>query len=132
MAMMTDGAPRLAINVARDVSKEARLSDEARKLLKDNLGSMDYLNALITKNLFQDAVRFWAHALQKREAVLWACRCARTLTDRVSMEPVKSALEAAERWVTEPSEDNRRAALPAAEKAELSTPAGCAAMGAFW
>jgi hypothetical protein len=34
--------------------------------------------------------------------------------------------------VSDPSEENRRQAMPAAEQATFGTPAGCAAVAAFW
>jgi hypothetical protein len=46
--------------------------------------------------------------------------------------PQAAAVQAAERWVADPSEANRRAAQAASEAAGLGTPAGCAAMAAFW
>jgi hypothetical protein len=43
-----------------------------------------------------------------------------------------AALEAADKWVADPSEDHRRAAGKAAEQVGHSTPAGCVALAAFW
>jgi hypothetical protein len=72
-----------------------------------------------------------AHALPKREAVGWAARCARLSGGPKSPEQ-QTALEAVERWRLEPSEELRRAALAAAEKAQLNNPAGCAALAVFF
>ena len=93
---------------------------------------MQFLDALIGKQHFLDAVRFLAHALPKREAVWWACVCARQVADGKEPAPVKAALAAAEKWVADPSEDNRATAMPAARRPSWATPAGCAAMAAFW
>jgi hypothetical protein len=46
--------------------------------------------------------------------------------------PEAAALQAAEKWAADPSDDNRRAAYPASEAATLGTPAGCAALAAFF
>jgi hypothetical protein len=81
---------------------------------------------------FPDAARFLAHALPKREAVWWACLCARQAAGANLPAKPAAALQAAERWAADPSEDNRRKAQAAAEAAEMGTPAGCAAMAAFW
>ena len=79
-----------------------------------------------------EAARVLAHALPKREAVWWACLCAR---DRLPPEPspvILAALKAAEDWVYKPTEENRRAAMAKAEAAQFDTPSSWAAVGAFW
>ena len=45
---------------------------------------------------------------------------------------VEAAIRAAEAWVVEPTEENRRPAMAAAEAATFATAAGCAAASAFW
>ena len=41
-------------------------------------------------------------------------------------------MKAAEKWTSDPSEDNRRAAHAAAEAGAMGSPAGCAALAAFF
>ena len=115
-----------------DVCQRFKLSEEAGKLFKPDLPARKFLDTLIAGQHQLDAVRFLAHALPKREAVWWACVCARQVSDGKEPPAFKAALAAAEKWAADPSEENRRAAMPAAEAAELATPAGCAAMAAFW
>jgi hypothetical protein len=104
---MSNGAlAKVTAKTAAEVCKHFSLGDEAKKLLRDGLTPRQFLDLLVQKEQFPDAARFLAHALPKREA--------------------------AERWAADPSEDNRRKAQAAAEAAEMSTPAGCAAMAAFW
>jgi hypothetical protein len=112
---------------AAEIGKLFPLGVEAKKLLRDGLTPRQYLDGLLEKQLYLDAVRFLAHALPKREGFWWACLCARG-----APAPQAAALQAAERWVADPSEANRRAAQEAAEAAGVGTPAGCAAMAAFW
>src|ERR1019366_1277634 len=45
---------------------------------------------------------------------------------------IKAALDATERWIAQPNDDNRRLAMAAAEKAELGTAAGCAGLATFF
>ncbi len=45
---------------------------------------------------------------------------------------MKGALSATEAWIAQPTEENRRAAHEAAKAAGLGTPAGCAALAAFF
>jgi hypothetical protein len=69
--------------------------------------------------------------LPKREAVWWAVLCVREVVDPSPPEPVEAALRAAETWVKDASETNRRAARAAAKVAGLSSPAGMTASAAF-
>jgi hypothetical protein len=123
-------ATKITVATAAEVCQNLKLGDEARSLLRDGLTPPRYLDALLKEQHFIDAVNFLAHALPKREAVWWACQCAR-LAASSSAPPVTEALRAAEQWAADPSEGNRRKAKTAADAAQLSTPAGCAALGAF-
>jgi hypothetical protein len=127
-----DTAAKAPPRTAAEIGKLFPLGDEAKKLLRDGMTPRQYLDVLLEKQQFVDAVRFLAHVLPKREAVWWACLCARSAAGSGAPAPQTAALQAAERWVADPSEANRRAAQDAAEAAELGTPAGCAAMAAFW
>jgi hypothetical protein len=123
---------KVAAKMATEVCGRFPVGEEAKQLLRDNLTPAQYLELLIDKQAYVDATRFLAHALPKREAVWWACLCARKVYGTNPLPKIAAALQAAERWVADPSEDNRRAAMTAAEAAEFSTPAGCAAVAAFW
>jgi hypothetical protein len=105
--------------------------EEAAGLLRTGITGQEYFDQLLKKQLFPDAVRFLACLLPKRQGVFWACKCARRHFGS-NLPPEKgAALQAAEKWIAEPNDDNRRAAMPAAETAGLNNPAGCAALGAF-
>ncbi len=122
---------KVTASTAREVCQHFPLSDEAKPLLRDGLTPAQYLGALMEKQLHLDAIRLLAHALPKREAVWWACVCARSVLGNGPPE-VTAALQAAEKWVADPSEENRRASQRAAEAAGMGNPAGCAAMACFW
>ena len=80
-----------------------------------------------------EACRVVAHALPKREAVWWACMCARGAPpDPVETPADQAALLAAETWVRRPEEAHRRAAMTAAEAAKFRSTEAWAAVGAFW
>jgi hypothetical protein len=81
---------------------------------------------------FPEWLRLVARTLSKREAVWWACQCVRQVYGPEPPARVTTALAAAEAWAAEPSEEHRRAAFAAAEAAGTGTPAGCAAVAAFW
>lgn len=128
--MSNGGLAKVSAQTATEICAHFQLGEEAKQLLHESLAPRQYLDVLIAKQQFPDAVRFLAHALPKREAVWWACVCARHVAG--TNPQITAALQAAERWATDPSEDNRRAAMPVAEAAEFGTPAGCAALAAFW
>jgi Family of unknown function (DUF6931) len=116
---------------AAEVCECFDIGDEARALLRPDLSPRQYVDLLAEKQSFPPAIRFLAHALPKKEAVLWACSCVRETAGAKPLPAATAALEAAERWVRSPTEDNRRAAMPAAQAAGLATAAGSAALAAF-
>lgn len=79
---------------------------------------------------YAEAIRELARALPKPLAVRWACQCIRQAVPELSKER-RTALERAEAWAADPSEENRRAAKAAADAVGLDHPAGAVAMAAF-
>jgi hypothetical protein len=116
----------------RELCTIAELDEPAMKLL----GAADppqrvFVAQLVEHKLFSDAARFIAFALPRREAVWWAWVCARKAAGGDPPPKVKTALEATEKWIVQPNEANRRAAMAAAEALGIGTPAGCAGLAAF-
>jgi hypothetical protein len=128
---MSADAPLIAAATAAEVAGSLPLSDEARTLLEPTATPARYVETLRDRGLHPDAVRVLAHALPKREGVWWACRCVRE-AGTAAPGPASEALAAAEKWVAEPDEPNRRTAETAARAAGAGTPAGLAALAAFW
>jgi hypothetical protein len=114
------------------ISTVAELGEEAMALARPDLHPLDFVALLMEKALYPDAVRFVAHALPRREAVWWGWVCARRASGENPPPKIKGALDATERWIAQPSEDNRRLAMAAAQKAELGTAAGCTGLAAFF
>ena len=128
---MSPGQPDDALaHSANDIAQRVTLSPAARGLVRDGQTAAQLLEELLKKEDFTQAGLFLAHALPKREAVWWACQCARQ-APAADGPPADAALRAAERWVSEPTDEHRRAAHAAAEAAGVGTPAGCAALAAF-
>jgi len=90
------------------------------------------LAALAEAGRYPEAMRLAAHALPKREAVWWACMCARAVPDLKLADPDRAALEAAEAWVRKPDEATRRAAMAQAQATGFKSAEAWAAVGAFW
>ena len=124
--------PRLTAETTTEICGRFPLGDEARGLLADGIGPEAFLDRLLEAGHIVDAARFLAHGLPKREAVWWACRAARRAAGAKPSPEVDAAIRAAEAWVVEPTEENRRPAFDAAEAATFATAAGCAAASAFW
>jgi len=122
---------KVAAPTALELCRNAQLGEAALAVLSQTMSPGDYLSALLDGELHTDAVKFLAHALPKREAVGWACRCAREVAGPDTPPLAAEALEAAECWVREPSEEHRRAAMAAAEASGLDSPGACAAFGVF-
>ena len=123
---------KVAAKSASDICTRFELGDEARPLLRPTQSPAQYLDALMEKHQYQDAVKFLAHGLPKREAVWWACFCAKTVSGGSASPPTAEAIKTAEKWVADPSEEHRQASMPAAEAAKFGTPAGCVALAAFF
>lgn len=117
-----------------ETARLAALGDHAEALAEGDPTPRRFLDLLLDGEKYAEAARYVAFALPKREAVWWACRCARLAPEAPKPGdpgPASKALEAAERWVLDPSEENRREAGTDGEAA-VGTPAGCAALSAFW
>lgn len=131
---MTHPVAAWPVRGTMELSAAAELSEDARALLEGAAADPPqraFVGALVERELFPDAIAFMAHALPRREAVWWAWVCARKAAGASPKPKVQAALDATERWIVQPTEDNRRQAMQFAEAAEFSTPAGAAALGAF-
>jgi len=88
--------------------------------------------ALRAADLLGEAARLAAFALPKREAVWWACMCARAVPDAQAQPADLAALEKAEAWVFRQTDENRRAAFAHAQEAGFGTADAWAGVAAFW
>ena len=117
---------------AAELCSKFELTPAGRALLGDAMSPEQFLDALVAGGLYADAIAFLTRALPKREAVWWACTCARETTMPEPPERVDAALQAAEAWVYKPNEERRREAQGAAEAAGFDSPESWAAVAAFW
>lgn len=128
---MQSDAPKPTGLMAAEVCRDVPLEKAARKLLRDDLTAEDFIWLLADAGHFNDATRVLARLLPPREAVWWACQCARQVPLPDAPPEVEAALLATEQWVTAMTEETRRTAGQAGEQAEIGTATGCAAMAAF-
>jgi hypothetical protein len=108
------------------------LSGPAIACLSDITDPVLALQSLENGGHHADAVRLIAHALPRREAVWWACMCARHSAPGTLAAADRQALEAAEAWVFRSEDAARRAAFVHAQEASFATPEAWAAVAAFW
>jgi hypothetical protein len=90
------------------------------------------VDALEAGGFLAEAARLVACGLPHREAVWWACMCARHTAPPDRAEADSAALAAAEAWVRRPSDELRRAAFAAGQAAGFATPEAWACVAAFW
>ncbi len=121
--------PLNAADLAR-IMNAAGLADEVRSRYREGQSGREFVQAMMKGEQFIDSVKFMAHALPPREGVWWAWMCARKAAGPEPPPAVKTSLEATEKWLSQPSDELRRAAMQAAEKAD-GTPAWCAGVAAF-
>lgn len=113
---------------AAEVCRNLDFEEASRQLLEEGMSAADFLQGLRKRKHYQDALKLLAHAMPGREAVWWGCRCVRGVLRKNPDPVVTEAVEAAERWVADPSEENRRAAVPIAEAANRSGLGGLTAL----
>lgn len=108
------------------------LPDEARPAAEGAQSAPDLLERLLAGGFLAEATRVVAHALPAREAVWWACMCARHTAPDSLAAPDRAAVEAAEQWVRRPGEELRRRAFDVAQASGFRQPEAWAAVAAFW
>jgi hypothetical protein len=90
-----------------------------------------FLNRLAREGKFEDAASVCAYLLPRREAVWWGCLSARMLLGEISPGD-RAPLLAAETWVQQPTEDNRRSALEIGTAADSNASLTWLALAAGW
>jgi hypothetical protein len=116
---------------AADLCKYFTLGNEAKTGLTPEMTPDEFLGVAVDEKWHPDAVQFLAHYLPKRQAVFWAMNCTRQ-SDPEPSPQAEAALKTTEAWIADPSEENRKATLKAAEDADTATPAGATALAAYY
>lgn len=116
---------------AAEVCSQFYLGDGAKKLLSPDLSADQFIKVLIQKKEYVDAIRVLAYALSTTQAIAWAKLCADQFSRADNSEKFAAALAAVDQWLADPSDENRRSAMTAAQQAEFGTPAGSAALAVF-
>jgi hypothetical protein len=101
------------------------------KVAATDQSPIEFLSGLAARGKLDDAVAFSAYLLPRREAVWWACGCARALLGDIPQNKA-GCLLAAEAWVYEPDDEHRQAALDIGTKGDSNDPLTWLALGAGW
>jgi len=131
--------PRL-INMKKINAKTAKeltahydaIDEDALELLQPELTPEEYIKKLMDNEFFADSIIFLSHGLPKREAIWWACLCAKAVTDKDTKADDLASLTMAEKWVYEPDNKKRRMCGTLAEKGEYKSAQNWAAAAVFW
>jgi hypothetical protein len=110
------------MSVITQASTQMGLSLPASAKLQPEMSPEVAVQTLLDAGDTQDALKLLARLLPKRYAVAWLCQCARD--QPLGLED-KAGASLAEKWVREPSEDNRRAAF------EFANAGGYKSLGAW-
>ena len=121
----------IADRTVAEICGDFELQEEAKPHLSGEPMSHEFVNRLVRARLYADATRFLAYGLPKRQAVWWACLCVRNVPACCGDEIAAEAMQAAEAWAKEPSEENRVAALTAGGKHNFEMPGAPAAWTAM-
>jgi hypothetical protein len=122
---------RIQAATAAEICREFELDPAAKALLVSGQNPTDFLQALEKNRLSGEAVKLLAYGLPERETVWWLCQSSRVVETNLNLAE-KEALVAAENWVKDPSPANKAAADEAADKTDMTGPAGWAAQAAAW
>jgi len=111
--------------------ERAKVGDEAKALLAEEYSTKDFINLLVEKELFQDALRMVAYLLPRREAIGWGCLCVRHIQPSPQEKPLPPVQTAVERWVASPQEEARWAAKQAADAEDPKSLSGLLGLAVF-
>src|SRR5260370_31400842 len=93
--------------------------------------AIEFLKDLVSKCKLDEAVAFCAYLLPRREAVWWACSCARASLGEITQDR-SACLLAAEAWVYDPNDARRKAALEIGTASDSNDPLTWLALAAGW
>lgn len=114
------------------IRQRADLPSEVDALMLRSNTALEALDALINAGHLVEASRLMGHAMPHREAVWWACMCARHTSPMDLPVADAAALESTELWVRKPTDENRRTAFALAQEAGFGTPEAWSGVAAFW
>jgi hypothetical protein len=132
-AMVTAFDPSSAVS-ASSLTQRMSFSSGALAVLSGGGNVRHCVGELLKRGLSADALAVVARILPNRYVVAWACECLKS-TLPLQAEPSdvdRAGLALAQQWLSDPSEENRRAAMEFAERGEFGSPGAWIAASAGW
>jgi hypothetical protein len=119
---------------AQSLTPPPAVSSAARAVLRGGANVRACLEELLNRGLPSDALVLVARALPKRYVVAWACDCLKTAfaKDPQTTDVDRAGLALAQAWLSDPTDDNRRAAMDYAERGAFGSPGAWIAACAGW
>jgi hypothetical protein len=123
---------KIAAETVSDIIDVDVLSTGSQALLTPEMRPETYIRELVRAEKWLDAANVMAHALPRREAVWWACLCAKKTKKPPPESNERSALSAAVKWVYKPTDENRQEAFRLAQVGDPESPGTLAALAAAY
>ncbi len=117
---------------ANDLYQLIDFSTVALSTIDRQQSAAENISKLCATSCFHDAVLLLAHSLPKREAVWWACQCARVTQPKEAPQRERAAIDLAESWAMKPDNDKRLKALAEGEAIGSYAAAGMVALATGW
>jgi hypothetical protein len=105
---------------AQDLARLATLKPPATDFLPQSQNAHHYAELLVIHGQWMSALNYMSHAIPAREGVWWAWYCARKAHAKDQNPAVLQALGLAEKWIAQPTEENRQIAQNYADRQEVS------------
>lgn len=120
---------------AAEIPHVDQLDEEALTVLEDGMAPEAFVAALLAKELWNDALGFFARALPIRVAIAWARKCIADALDEANEdgpgEGIEAVLESVDAWLEEPDDERRRVAFAKAQEVGLDNPPSILALAVF-
>ncbi len=127
---MEDRWKKIIAERACDIIDADDLDAASKDLLNPEIRPETYIRELCSAGMWSDAVKVMARALPPREAVWWACVCARRIESLGDDGDEIAALKAAEQWVYKPTPQNQADAFRLAQESTSRAAGMLAALAA--
>jgi hypothetical protein len=101
-----------------DIARSGTLTLEAQILMADHSTPASFVQSLVQRRLYADALHFLCSWLPPREGAWWGCLCVWHVSRPALPEPARPAYQATVHWVQNPTEQHRQATARAAEAAD--------------
>ena len=121
-----------AASIASQISSVAELGDEARALLKDDPAPQAVPESAHGERTFSGRGSLSGACSAEAGGGMVGLGLRPPVRGRGASADDQGSLDATEKWIAQPTEENRRAAMSAAEAADVGTAAGCAGVAAFF